>query len=65
MALRRTTLTLHGLYSGVLQVLEGLQARPQKIWIEGFHMEILPSTPGWVACDMKVVICVDYQKESL
>lgn len=65
MVLRRTSLTVHGLYGGVVQVLDALQKRPQKVWVEGFHMQILQAKPGWVSCDMKVVIWVDCQTESL
>ncbi|UCD50906.1 MAG: hypothetical protein JSW27_25700 [Phycisphaerales bacterium] len=64
MVFRSATMTLHGAYGGMVALLETLQSRPQKIWVAGFQMTTLPSKPGWLACDMTVSICVDYEKEN-
>lgn len=61
--LRSASITVHGAYSGVVALLETLESLPQKIWIDGFQMTSAPSRPEWVACDMTVTICVDFEKE--
>jgi hypothetical protein len=63
MVLRSATMTLHGSYGGVVTLLKTLESLPQRTWIDGFQMATVPAKPDWVACDMTVTICVDYDKE--
>ena len=64
MVFRSATMTVHGAYGGMVALLETLQSQPQKIWVDGFQMTTFTAKPGWVACDMTVTICVDYERES-
>jgi hypothetical protein len=61
---RGAALTVYATYNGVVKLIEILQARPQKVWIDALRMSSSELDPGKVACDLVVTIYVNLDKES-
>ena len=61
---RSVALTVHATYGNVIRLIEKLQARPQKVWIDALRMGPSDPGPGRVACDLVVTIYVNLEKES-
>ena len=49
-------LSVVGMYGNVIKLVERLQARTQKVWIDSVRMEALGDNPVQLKCDMTVVI---------
>lgn len=61
---RSVALTVHATYGSVVRLIEKLQARPQKVWIDALRIGPSDQGPGRVACDLVVTIYVNLDKES-
>ncbi len=61
---RSVALTVHATYGNVIRLIEKLQARPQKVWIDALRMGPSDLGPGRIVCDLVVTIHVNLDKES-
>ncbi len=61
---RSVALTVHAGYGNVIRLIERLQARRQKVWIDALRMGPSDLRPDWVACDMVITIHVNLDTES-
>ena len=57
-------LSVVGMYGNVIKLVERLQARTQKVWIDSVRMEALGDNPVQLKCDMTVVIYTIEDKEA-
>jgi len=58
-------LTICGRYGSIIKLIEILQARPEKVWIDEVRMAGLASGPDEVACQLTIAIYVDMAKEGV
>lgn len=61
---RSVALTVHAPYGNIIGLIEKLQARPQKVWIDAMRIGPSDLGPGRVVCDLVVTIYVNLDKES-
>jgi hypothetical protein len=58
-------LSVAGVYGNIIKLMERLQARTQKVWIDSIRMEALGNNPAHqLKCDMTVVIYTIEDKEA-
>ena len=61
---RGAALMIHGRYGSIARLIEKLQARREKVWIEELHMSRFADDVGPVACQMVITIYVNLDEES-
>ena len=52
-------LAIHGQYDSIARLIETLQARQQKVWVDELRMEQSSSDPSLIACRMTITIYID------
>ena len=62
---RGAALTIHGRYGSVARLIEKLQARREKVWIDELRMARSASDLSRVACQMTIAIYVNLDEESV
>jgi len=58
-------LSVIGTYGDVIRLIESLQARQQKVWIDSVRMTSHEDTSGQLKCDMTITICTIQDKEAM
>jgi len=58
-------LSIIGAYSNIIKLVERLQARPQKVWIESVTMASLEDDSAQLKCDLTITICTIQDKEAI
>jgi hypothetical protein len=61
---RGAALTVCATYNSIVRLIEILQARPEKVWVDALRMGTSKLNPGKVACDLVITIYVNLDKES-
>lgn len=56
-------LSVIGAYGNIVKLIEKLQSREQKVWIDSVRMSGLGDTSGQIKCDITITICVIQDKE--
>jgi Tfp pilus assembly protein PilO len=62
---RGVTLAVQGQYDNISRLIEILQARPQKVWVDKLQMEQSPPDPSLIVCRMTITIYIDVHEESV
>ena len=57
-------LSVVGIYGNVIKLVERIQARTQRVWIDPVRMEVLGDNPDQLKCDMTIVIYTIEDKEA-
>ena len=57
-------LSVVGMYGNVIKLVERIQARTQKVWIDSVKMEALSDNPDQLKCDMTIIIYTIEDKEA-
>ena len=57
-------LDVRGHYGDVVDLIETLECRDRKVWIERFHLSLVRSKPGVIQCHIKLTVYVSQIKES-
>ena len=58
-------LSVIGAYGDIVRLVERLQARPQKVWIDSVRMTSLDNDSGQLKCDITITICTLQDKEAI
>jgi len=58
-------LSVIGAYGNIVRVIEKLQARPQKVWVDSISMSSLEDASGQLECDITITICATQNKETV
>ena len=58
-------LSVIGAYGDIVRLVERLQARPQKVWIDSVKMTSLDNDSGQLKCDITITICTLQDKEAI
>lgn len=58
-------LSVIGTYGDVVTLVEKLQSRPQKVWLDSFKMANLDDNSGQIRCDITITICTIQDKEAI
>jgi hypothetical protein len=58
-------LTVSGRYNSIIRLVEKLQNRPEKIWMDSFKMETSDSDSAYLKCDMTITIYTIRDKEDV
>ena len=53
---RSATLTVAGVYEKIIRLMERIQARTQKVWVDSIKMEILDRDSAQPECDITIII---------
>lgn len=61
---KKVVLSVAGLYENVMRLLERLQSRNRKVWIEGINIEAINDEVPQVKCDITIKIYVIQNKEA-
>jgi hypothetical protein len=64
-AAESAVLGLIGTYSNIVKLVERLQTRPQKVWIDSFRMTTLDDGSGRLKCDITITIWTIPEKEAV
>lgn len=62
---RGAALTIYGRYGSIARLIEKLQGRREKVWIDALHMARLTSDLSRVACRITITIYVNLDEESI
>jgi SMC interacting uncharacterized protein involved in chromosome segregation len=62
---RSATLSIVGVYRNITNLLESLQTRTQKVWIDSIELRILDPSSDKAKCDLTVTICQIMDKDKL
>jgi len=62
---KSTILSVIGAYGDIVRLMERLQARPQKVWIDSVSMTSLNDASGQLKCDITITICTIQDKEAM
>ncbi|MHC4423580.1 MAG: hypothetical protein ACYSWR_02765 [Planctomycetota bacterium] len=57
-------LSVVGMYGNVIKLVERIQARTQKVWIDSVRMEAVGDNPDQLKCDMTIIIYAIEDKEA-
>ena len=57
-------LSVIGVYPDIIKLIEKLQARPQKVWIDALKMKTVGGELQQLKCDMTITICTFQDKEA-
>jgi len=58
-------LSVIGTYGDIIKLIERLQAREQKVWIDSVRMTSLDDASGQLKCDITITICTIQDKEAM
>jgi len=58
-------LTVHGTYGGTTRLIEKLQARPKKVWIDALRITALAPNSSQVVCHLAITIYVNLDEENI
>ena len=58
-------LSVIGTYGDLVKLVEKLQSRPQKVWLDSFKMTNLDDSSGQIRCDITITICTIQDKEAI
>ena len=58
-------LSVIGAYGDIVKLIERLQARPQKVWIDSVRMSGLDDTSDQLKCDITITICTVQDQEAM
>jgi len=61
---KKAVLSVAGMYQNVVLLIERLQNRSRKVWVEGVNMELINDTLAQVKCDIVLKIYVIQNKEA-
>jgi len=62
---KSTILSVIGAYGDIVRLMERLQAREQKVWIDSVRMTSLDDASGQLKCDITITICTIQDKEAM
>lgn len=57
-------LSVLGTYPDIIKLIERLQARPQKVWIDALKMKAIGGGSQQLKCDMTITICTFQDREA-
>lgn len=61
----KAILSISGLYNNLIKLVERLQRRTQKVWIDQFEVEVLDIETAQLKCDITITIYTIRDKESI
>lgn len=62
---KSSILSVIGAYGDIVRLMERLQAREQKVWIDSVRMTSLDDDSGQLKCDITITICIIQDKETM
>jgi len=54
----RVSLTVIGLYPNIVQMINRLQDRTEKVWVDAINLHLKDESQGYLVCDMTITIYV-------
>jgi hypothetical protein len=61
---KKAVLSVAGVYENIIKLIDRLQHRSRKVWIEGVHMEAISDNVSQIKCDIMIKIYTMQNKEA-
>jgi len=61
---RHAALTIQGPYASIMRLIETLQTRSEKVWIDKLSIRTNARDPGLITCQLTITIYVNPEKEN-